>query len=315
MEGNLFEKRDSQARPDRYCAPPLLARATTTGFTLIELLIVIAIIAILAAILFPVFARARENARRTSCASNLRQLGMGIAQYTHDSDELLPFASNARGTSRIVSGTTAGSISWRSLIYPYVKNPQIYSCPSNPNNMLANVSDLSGVPEIALSYSCNANVLVFGWTAASVDVGPFALNLSQIQFAQSLILAAESSEALPAVVITRAAPSAATLATAFPTQGIYGGHLALCNFLFVDGHVKALKPSSTIQPGVFTDTTSNFWVNTKPSNVASETAATKNVFDAWYPSNAAGTGTGSVNNLNTNYRTQMNSWATVWTNF
>lgn len=56
------------------------------GFTLIELLVVIAIISILAAILFPVFARARENARRTSCMSNLKQINLGLLQYTQDSD-------------------------------------------------------------------------------------------------------------------------------------------------------------------------------------------------------------------------------------
>lgn len=60
------------------------------GFTLIEILVVIAIIALLAAILFPVFARARENARRTSCASNLKQIGLGIMQYTQDYDERMP---------------------------------------------------------------------------------------------------------------------------------------------------------------------------------------------------------------------------------
>ena len=58
-----------------------------SGFTLIELLIVIAIVAILAAILFPAFARARENARRASCQSNLKQIGLGLAQYIQDYDE------------------------------------------------------------------------------------------------------------------------------------------------------------------------------------------------------------------------------------
>ncbi|HEX2999407.1 MAG TPA: prepilin-type N-terminal cleavage/methylation domain-containing protein, partial [Armatimonadota bacterium] len=61
------------------------------GFTLIELLVVIAIIAILAAILFPVFARARENARKANCSSNLKQLSMGINRYTEDYDGRLPF--------------------------------------------------------------------------------------------------------------------------------------------------------------------------------------------------------------------------------
>src|ERR1022692_662942 len=65
-------------------------RGQSSGFTLIELLVVIAIIALLAAILFPVFARARENARRATCQSNLKQIGLGAAQYIQDYDELYP---------------------------------------------------------------------------------------------------------------------------------------------------------------------------------------------------------------------------------
>ncbi len=94
------------------------------GFTLIELLVVIAIIAILAAILFPVFARAREKARTASCQSNLKQLALGFAMYAQDYDERLPRwhwgLDRYEPTARI----------WYWQIYPYVKNEQLFSCPS-----------------------------------------------------------------------------------------------------------------------------------------------------------------------------------------
>src|SRR5215217_8055455 len=81
------------------------------GFTLIELLVVIAIIAILASILFPVFARARENARRSSCQSNVKQIGLGFMQYTQDYDEKFPMP---------ISG-------WRAA-----GGPQLQSIPGTP---------------------------------------------------------------------------------------------------------------------------------------------------------------------------------------
>lgn len=104
-----------EVRGDRHWAQPYSGKH---GFTLIELLVVIAIIAILAAILFPVFARARENARRTSCMSNVKQMALATMQYTQDYDEKLP--GSRRGADA----------SWLTVIQPYAKSTQLYDCPS-----------------------------------------------------------------------------------------------------------------------------------------------------------------------------------------
>src|SRR5687767_13552480 len=120
---------------------------TPRGFTLIELLVVIAIIAILAAILFPVFARARENARRASCQSNLKQIALGMIQYTQDYDERLPLMFYMRNMTYLPAGdpgqlpnpmtydsnVTGGNFvtSWVDEIQPYVKSQQIFACPSD----------------------------------------------------------------------------------------------------------------------------------------------------------------------------------------
>ena len=104
------------------------SRNAKAAFTLIELLVVIAIIAILAAILFPVFARARENARRASCQSNLKQIGLGLLQYSQDYDEIM--VAGRRGTSPYGSNPAGDGYVWNDAIFPYVKSEQIFNCPS-----------------------------------------------------------------------------------------------------------------------------------------------------------------------------------------
>ncbi len=114
-----------------------------TGFTLIELLVVIAIIAILAAILFPVFAQAREAARKTACLSNTKQIGLAATMYAQDYDEVLPETGwvgpcssqtpGPNGYYAIGDAYFSGVFSFPIASAPYIKNWQIFSCPSDPD--------------------------------------------------------------------------------------------------------------------------------------------------------------------------------------
>jgi prepilin-type N-terminal cleavage/methylation domain-containing protein/prepilin-type processing-associated H-X9-DG protein len=97
------------------------------GFTLIELLVVIAIIAILAAILFPVFAQARDKARGTACMSNSRQVSTGIMMYIEDYNDWGPIAYVS---SSITCRNTQGLLCWFESVQPYVKNEDVFNCPS-----------------------------------------------------------------------------------------------------------------------------------------------------------------------------------------
>lgn len=124
-----------------------LRRSQASGFTLIELLVVIAIIAILAAILFPVFAKVRENARRASCASNLNQIGIAGMQYTQDNDEGLFYAY----------GTGAGD--WVDLINPYLKNLTEKGGGSQGVSQSGNVFHCPDATGIGADYAPNAFIV------------------------------------------------------------------------------------------------------------------------------------------------------------
>jgi prepilin-type N-terminal cleavage/methylation domain-containing protein/prepilin-type processing-associated H-X9-DG protein len=118
-----------------------------SGFTLIELLVVIAIIAILAAILFPVFAAAREKARQTSCASNLKQLGLALTQYVQDYDEMAPFDQQAAW-----GGLDSVGAGWAVPTYAYVKSKGVFTCPDDSNYATGN--------NVEFSYIYNMNILI-----------------------------------------------------------------------------------------------------------------------------------------------------------
>ena len=140
-----------------------------SGVTLIELLVVIAIIAILAAILFPVFARAREKARQTSCLSNVKQLGLAGLQYAQDYDEMFP-AYAVTVIAGHNDGVTSGGTSTYSALLPYVKNTQVFSCPSVKPTPTYSWSGTT----IRTAYLINISILHDGWATASGGYRPLA---------------------------------------------------------------------------------------------------------------------------------------------
>jgi prepilin-type N-terminal cleavage/methylation domain-containing protein/prepilin-type processing-associated H-X9-DG protein len=170
------------------------------AFTLIELLVVIAIIGIIAAILFPVFARARENARKATCQSNLKQIGLAITQYTQDYDERYGMGTRMAGADPSLAACfpavghfcTDGYFdsSWMDDIYPYTKSYQIFNCPSGPWAPNYATTPECGLdakdPRVAFGYGANGLVLRQVYSAsyytscqlhsnAIADYGPLAI--------------------------------------------------------------------------------------------------------------------------------------------
>jgi prepilin-type N-terminal cleavage/methylation domain-containing protein/prepilin-type processing-associated H-X9-DG protein len=236
-------------------------RAIRNGFTLIELLVVIAIIVLLAAILFPAFSRARENARRSSCQSNLKQIGLGIIQYAQDYDEIM-----------VMSRTTSPSVYWPALIYPYVKSTQVFACPSNRSKIRFNGTNVDGIAgnDILNHYMANGtnwggaggsgtflcwpgNITTLKWKR------PMAASTSTVVFKPTPL--AEFSEPTKTLLIHEYYcgqgdicddVGAGTTPRSDPESWglgdmLFQGHLSTTNFLFADGHVKALKPTATLR--------------------------------------------------------------------
>lgn len=216
-----------------------------SGFTLIELLVVIAIIAILAAILFPVFARARENARRSSCQSNLKQIGLAMMQYTQDFDERLTPLNNTNTGITLPDGSTRSTALWFHMLYPYMKSIQIMNCPSETKVIWTSGSYTGEIPYgynyTAPTWVCSSNCGVNMGAAQQPGA-----NLASIEDTSGTILITDSKyyySLMPSAGRTEAnADGNECVGPSYSASKCTAArHLGTVNTLFVDGHVKALQ--------------------------------------------------------------------------
>jgi len=243
---------------------PLSAHKRECGFTLIELLVVIAIIAILAAILFPAFARARENARRASCQSNLKQIGLGIMQYTQDYDERF-MQGNSTDSNKIGTG-------WAGQLLPYTKSTDLFRCPSEagrpgvgavaPNKYysyrynIGLVRDQQGlsnanwdkVVKLSQLNQSSRTVLIY-----ESSIYTFTMNETEVGSPSGNGEKTDSSSGGGVPNGTSMLPVAGWVFNEMPVQP-YNRHLEGANFLCADGHVKWLK-SEQVSYGYRNNTT------------------------------------------------------------
>ena len=224
---------------------PKISRAfpgARPGFTLVELLVVIAIIAILAAILFPVFSRAREQARKSSCLSNVKQLGLAAQMYSQDYDEFLPPYSVA----------TSPTSYWPNLLDPYVKNRMTWVCPSyergvtNPSANASTYGTNYAIRGKALAeFARTPEILLYADTEGAY-IGSTSRNAGCNGFTEGFLRVYDPVEQ---------AMGAQTSCKTYlqTTAGASPRHLGGSNVAFVDGHAKWVKQDVLIKQETATD--------------------------------------------------------------
>ncbi|MBC8142234.1 MAG: DUF1559 domain-containing protein [Armatimonadetes bacterium] len=252
------------------------------GFTLIELLVVIAIIAILAAILFPVFAQARESSYKTTCGSNLRQLGIAFQMYAVDFDDLFPCPGGGTALISTSSGPATGWIQGNADgsnggIYPYVKSNDrrsaknnMYSCPSAEDYTGTNTPPLDAqrsfimndylrqyhpgtfVTNVAVPTPQQPDGYATGIsTSATPETTSLILLYEGTQRTLSTTAGGTNRNGAPLHRRTMGVSSRTPYTIGFPV-GLHSGR-TVANFLFADGHVKAMKPGATWTTAIHAD--------------------------------------------------------------
>ncbi len=213
------------------------------AFTLIELLVVIAIIAILAAILFPVFARARENARRSSCLSNLKQVGIAMMQYTQDYDERYMVADHEDA-----DGNGVADYAWFVPLQTYIKSEQVFKCPS--------LGSETSAPNPNTDYILN------GFFAHGVSQAIFSRTAQQIMVAERK----ENEDVFDYHAWIRDGDEQFEFEDNISRDRHFNGS----NYLFCDGHAKWLSYERAFVPAVLdpTNGTTNVGMHNVDRNAA-----------------------------------------------
>lgn len=211
----------------------LSRKGSIKAFTLIELLVVIAIIAILAAILFPVFGRARENARKSSCQSNLKQIALGVIQYVQDYDERFPKIAR-------VPGESAG---WAHRIQPYLKSTQLLKCPSYYGTIQNNDPYAAGFTTYWFSRSIHDPNSTGGLMQAAVAYPSLTIMNGDGGNSSPHTTSAFNCNGCEAGGANGGLAAACPVGGGLVTNLTQGGmtHLEGINISFIDGHVKWYK--------------------------------------------------------------------------
>jgi prepilin-type N-terminal cleavage/methylation domain-containing protein/prepilin-type processing-associated H-X9-DG protein len=235
------------------------SRRSRNAFTLIELLVVIAIIAILSAILFPVFGRARERARQSSCLSNTNQMGKALLMYLQDYDDKFHDANNLDGGSATRPEPASNGFgpktnmnpydNWPWFYGPYVKSIQIFDCPTSPDD----VSTMTfpqwndGIAENGGDN--NDGNYGYNYDGLTRDVGTLSRTVGELEFPAEVFVFMDSGDPAPVTGsntyanLLEALDMNLTGTNAwreYTKEGAFR-HFGRANITFADGHAKSVK--------------------------------------------------------------------------